>query len=310
MKNLKYEIKKRIIGILGERNEKNPEQEKEYIEYGFPDSKDADMFIDFTYNPSEFLLTLMREDINYRICYNGNRKDRLLNDKLWQNKKYIKECLIKYGFEPEYKENLYKEDWYFGRYKLEEVLDKDEAIKIIKHVLNIIYPNNMHISETYSEIYDEYSFRIFIKFIPYIDKTPQFGFEEDLENSDFGIKKLFYDGKIVISFWHWSFWFRYAGTKQYNKTIKLEPKFEIDNIKDIKNKLEKYIPQMPNYVPEDLRNVKKENFVWNFDKDFVLKYSKEENQWIIYYKEKRWITEKRMQITLREVNEKLTKKQR
>jgi len=222
--------------------------DESYAKEGWPEPAQYDMFISFVYDDKKHTLKLNGHSSNSRVVYNSLYNHRLSRDLEFQNNEFIREALMAMGFKPEDPYQLYKSDWFLGNdFEMPEIRDKEEALSEVKRFLDKFYPSHRDIKVEESTEYQEKYFSTFLKYRPYVDKTPRFGFYENLLESEFGVRTDYYQGKLFIMFWHWGVWFRYAPTK-FNKNEKnSHPRYEF---RGLHREIEKHEMKMPDNISE------------------------------------------------------------
>ena len=265
-------IEWRIRRILGMKQryelEREAESEKENIAEGHPDPKIFQMYYCFEYDHKEHTLNISKVGINPRLYRLNKRSEDIEN----QNHRWAKEYVSRYGFEFEDRDDYNKKDWWMASdLKLMEVRDQQEARRIVTDLADKMFVGHGDI--TFTEM-DERNpgglwMYFYAKAMPLRDFNPRFGNRySEYEDKEFeiGIRQDREYARLYFNLGYWGFYWRYdvPPVKWYNGYD-----FKINYYAETTS--EKYIPVLPEYVPENVRNLPDEEFKWKVGNIIVRK---------------------------------------
>jgi hypothetical protein len=263
-----YKIRK-FFGIkLAHEKQREAEDEAKYIAEGQPDPKVYQMYYCFEYDNEKHTLNLSRVGVNPRL-YHINKRSSDIEE---QNHRWAKEFVNRFGFTFEDRDDYNKHDWWKSSYlNLFEVVDAEEAQRIVVELADRMFPG--HGAITFTPMDDRNPGGLWMYFyakaMPLRDNNPKFGnryTEFETREFELGIRQDTEYARLYFSFAYWGFYWRYGVPpcgRHNNYDYKIDYYTETNGAK--------YVPKLPLYIPENLRNVPHDEFVWTVGKTTVRK---------------------------------------
>lgn len=254
--------------------QREAESEAEDIANGNPDPKVYQMYYCFEYDNEKHTLNLSRVGINPRF-YRINKRAKDIEE---QNHRWAKEFVNRFGFTFEDRDDYNKKDWWKSSYLfLQEVVDAEEAQRIVVELADRMFPGHGVITFTPM---DERSpggvwMYFYAKATPLRDNNPRFGSKySEFADREFeiGIRQDTEYARLYFSLAYWGFYWRYSVPPvRYNSYD-----YKIDYYTETRGP--KYIPRLPNYIPETIKNLPYDEFQWTVGKTVVRKLNDEERK--------------------------------